>query len=70
MDEIDGCGAGDLGGICAVIQLIKDTKSPIICICNDRHSKKVIHLVMHCYDLKFFRPTPDMITARMASICE
>lgn len=38
MDEVDGVGAGDRGGIAALIQIIKDTKTPIICICNDRQS--------------------------------
>ena len=36
MDEVDGVGAGDRGGIAALIKIIKETKSPIICICNDR----------------------------------
>jgi replication factor C subunit 1 len=36
MDEVDGVGAGDRGGIAALIQVIKATKTPIICICNDR----------------------------------
>jgi len=36
MDEVDGCGASDRGGIAALIAIIKQTKTPIICICNDR----------------------------------
>lgn len=36
MDEVDGVGAGDRGGIAALIKVIKSTKTPIICICNDR----------------------------------
>ena len=36
MDEVDGVGAGDRGGIAALIKIIKVTKTPIICICNDR----------------------------------
>jgi len=36
MDEVDGVGAGDRGGVNALIQVIKLTKTPIICICNDR----------------------------------
>lgn len=35
MDEVDGVGAGDWGGIAALIQIIKNTNTPIICICND-----------------------------------
>ena len=45
MDEIDGLSAGDRGGSAAVIEVIKKTKIPIICICNDRSSNKVRNLV-------------------------
>ena len=41
MDEVDGCGAGDRGGIAALIAMIKESKVPIICICNDRQSRKI-----------------------------
>lgn len=36
MDEVDGVGAGDRGGIAALVKIIKESKTPIICICNDR----------------------------------
>ena len=36
MDEVDGVGAGDRGGIAALNKIIKESKTPIICICNDR----------------------------------
>lgn len=35
MDEVDGCGASDRGGLSALVKIIKETKLPIICICND-----------------------------------
>jgi len=38
MDEVDGVGAGDRGGIAALIKIIKDSRTPIICICNDRQN--------------------------------
>ena len=56
MDEVDGVGAGDRGGIAALIKIIKTTKTPIICICNDGQSQKVKSLAGHCYDLKFQKP--------------
>eukprot|EP01022_Parablepharisma_sp_SALTPOND_P014977 TRINITY_DN208_c0_g1_i1.p1 TRINITY_DN208_c0_g1~~TRINITY_DN208_c0_g1_i1.p1 ORF type:complete len:833 (+),score=90.44 TRINITY_DN208_c0_g1_i1:5078-7576(+) len=56
MDEVDGVsGNNDRGGIQALIKIIKTTKTPIICICNDRQSQKVRSLANHCYDLKFIR---------------
>ena len=41
MDEVDGMGAGDRAGMAELIKLIKTSKIPIICICNDRSSQKV-----------------------------
>ena len=41
MDEVDGVGAGDRGGLAALILVIKQSKTPIICICNDRMNKKL-----------------------------
>ncbi|KAI8051258.1 replication factor RFC1 C terminal domain-containing protein [Syncephalis plumigaleata] len=40
MDEVDGMSSGDRGGVAHLIQLIKKTRVPIICICNDRQSVK------------------------------
>jgi replication factor C subunit 1 len=55
MDEVDGMSAGDRGGIAELILLIKKSKVPIICICNDRASPKVRSLANYCLDLRFRR---------------
>jgi len=68
MDEVDGMGAGDRGGNAALIKMIKKTKNPIICICNDAHSQKVRSLAFSCYDLKFSRPTKTNVAQRCAAI--
>lgn len=45
MDEVDGmAGNEDRGGIAELIQLIKATHIPIICICNDRNHPKIRYL--------------------------
>lgn len=54
MDEVDGmAGNEDRGGMQELVNLIKHTEVPIICICNDRFSTKVRTLSCHSYDLKF-----------------
>lgn len=68
MDEVDGVGAGDRGGIAALIAVIKQSKTPIICICNDRMNKKLASLVNHCLDLKFMKPTKEQIIKRLRRI--
>ncbi|KAG6458394.1 hypothetical protein O3G_MSEX010845 [Manduca sexta] len=70
MDEVDGmAGNEDRGGLQELINLIKMTSVPIICMCNDRNSQKMRSLVNYCYDLRFNRPRVDQIKSAMMSIC-
>ncbi|KAF9421647.1 hypothetical protein BGZ94_008791 [Podila epigama] len=68
MDEVDGMAGGDRGGIAQLISFIKKTHVPIICICNDRQSPKVRSLVNSCFDMKFQRPQPNQVRARLMTI--
>jgi replication factor C subunit 1 len=68
MDEVDGMGGSDRGGISELIKVIKVSKIPIICICNDRQSQKVKSLANSCYDLKLKRPIKSQIANRLVSI--
>ena len=71
MDEVDGmAGNEDRGGISAIIDIIKKTKTPIICIANDRQSQKLKTLANYCYDLKFVHPDKRTIALRLAEICK
>jgi len=70
MDEVDGmAGNEDRGGMQELIGLIKSSKIPIICICNDRQHQKVRSLANYCYDLKFSKPRVEQIRGAMMSIC-
>ncbi|CAG9332418.1 unnamed protein product [Blepharisma stoltei] len=68
MDEVDGMSAGDRGGTTALIEVIKTTKVPIICICNDRQSTKLKSLANYCYDLRFQKPNKSQISKRLLAI--
>ncbi|XP_063166845.1 replication factor C subunit 1 [Candoia aspera] len=69
MDEVDGmAGNEDRGGIQELIDLIKHTKVPIICMCNDRNHPKIRSLVHYCFDLRFPRPRVEQIKGAMMSI--
>jgi replication factor C subunit 1 len=50
--------------------VIKTSRIPIICICNDRQSQKIRSLVNHCYDLKVRRPTKQQIATRLVAIAK
>ena len=76
MDEVDGMsGNADRAGVffsfifhnfdsfqvAELIQMIKRTRVPIICICNDRQSRKIRSLANYCFDLRFQRPRVEQI---------
>lgn len=65
MDEVDGMSSGDKGGIAELIGIIKNTKIPIICICNDRQNAKIRNLASNCLDIKFFRPPEEFLIKRL-----
>ncbi|KAF4071573.1 hypothetical protein AMELA_G00274930 [Ameiurus melas] len=69
MDEVDGmAGNEDRGGIQELIGLIKNSKIPIICMCNDRNHMKIRSLANYCFDLRFHRPRVEQIKGAMMSI--
>ncbi|XP_049900484.1 replication factor C subunit 1 [Epinephelus moara] len=69
MDEIDGmAGNEDRGGIQEMISLIKNSKIPIICMCNDRNHMKIRSLANYCFDLRFQRPRVEQIKGAMMSL--
>jgi len=68
MDEVDGMSSGDRGGNQVLINAIKNTKAPIICVCNDRQHQKVRSLANHCYDLRFQKPPKRNVAQRLAEI--
>ena len=58
MDEVDGC---DLGGVGQVIEMLKTTKIPILCTCNDRWHQKLRSLMNHVEDIRFSRPPCNIV---------
>ena len=48
-----------------LIQLIKHTKMPIICMCNDRNHMKMRSLSNYTFDLRFQRPRVEQIKVRI-----
>ncbi|XP_041360939.1 replication factor C subunit 1-like isoform X2 [Gigantopelta aegis] len=69
MDEVDGmAGNEDRGGLQELVSLIKSSRIPIICICNDRNSMKMRTLSNHCFDLRFSKPRVEQIKGAMMSL--
>ena len=70
MDEVDGMSSGDRGGMAELIQIIKETRVPIICIANDGYDQKVKSLKNHCVELKFSKPMHSTVVKRLKMIAE
>jgi replication factor C subunit 1 len=68
LDDLDGMGSGDRGGISAIIQMIKKTRVPIICICNDSQKQNVRSLASHCYEIKCHKPNKREIVGRLEQV--
>lgn len=44
-----------------LINLIKKTEVPIVCICNDKSTPKMRSLLNYCYDVTFPKPKVEQI---------
>jgi replication factor C subunit 1 len=69
MDEIDGM-TSDRGGIPELTSIIKSSRHPIICICNDRSNPKIRTLSNYCLDLRFRKLESRQIIPRLKWILE
>ena len=49
--------------------MIKRTKVPVICICNDRQHPKIRSLANYCLDLRFQKPRVNQIRGALMSVC-
>lgn len=67
MDEVDGM-TSDRGGIPELVKIIKGSRMPIICICNDRTHPKMRTLAGHCLDVRFRKLDVHSILPRIKSI--
>ncbi|KAG0184874.1 hypothetical protein DFQ28_010294 [Apophysomyces sp. BC1034] len=68
MDEVDGMSSGDRGGSAELAALVRKTKIPIICICNDVRSIKVQPLAKVCFSAKFKRTPANQLRSRIMTI--
>jgi replication factor C subunit 1 len=70
MDEVDGMSSGDRGGAAALAGVIKLTKAPIICICNDKRATALKSLKNMCTTYDLFPPTLSECFPRVKMISE
>ena len=51
----------DTGFISGVVNCIKETQIPIICICNDRYDQSIKPILNYCFDIKMIKPKYDEV---------
>lgn len=68
MDEVDGMGSGDHGGLGELSKLIKTTKVPIICMANDKDSQKMRNFKNNCFVNNFPKIRVQNIKATVMKI--
>ena len=69
MDEVDGSGTGDRGGIAEIARLCKTSAFPILCIANERTIPKLRPLVAVSMDVRFSRPSKITIAKMLKVRC-
>jgi replication factor C subunit 1 len=55
VSEIDA--GGDYGFVSSLTECIKESKIPIICICNDRYDQSIKPILNYCFDIKMTKPS-------------
>jgi replication factor C subunit 1 len=55
VSDIDS--SADYGFISSLVECIKDTKIPIICICDNRYDQSLKPILNYCFDIKMTKPT-------------
>jgi replication factor C subunit 1 len=56
VSDID-TSSGDHGFISSLVECIKETKIPIICICDDRYCQNIKPILAYCFDIKLSKPS-------------
>ena len=67
-EEVDGMSGSDRGGMAALVAVIKASRIPVICTCNDRSKSTIRTLANHCLDLRCSRPAWPDIVKRMRAV--
>ncbi len=71
IDEVDGLsGNKDRGGVSAIIDVIKNTKFPVVLTANDPYESKLRSLRRYCELVDFGKVHLSSMTAHLANICE
>lgn len=66
VSDIDN--GSDYGFISTLTECIKETKIPIICICNNRYDQSIKPIINYCLDIKMLKPTYNEIYSLLYNV--
>jgi replication factor C large subunit len=70
LDELDGIeGKADRGGVRAISEIVKKTRSPIVLIANNAYDPRFSNLRNHCLLIQFKKPSIAEVAKRLEEIC-
>lgn len=69
LDEVDGVSSKDRGGITAIIEILKNSKNPIILTANDLYAQNISGIRNYCENLQFKKINYLSIEKKMKEIC-
>jgi len=70
MDELDGLtGTSDRGGVKAIVDVVKNARSPVVLIANSAYDPRFTSLRAYCLLLEFKRPAAGEVVKHLKRIC-
>jgi replication factor C subunit 1 len=70
IDELDAMvtGSVDAGGISRILEFVRGSRIPVICICNDPGNRSLKALVAQCMHVRMQRPTVEAISRMLLEV--
>jgi len=70
LDEMDGItGRADRGGVRAVIQILKEARSPVVLVANSAYDPRFSTLRRYCLLIEFKKPTVLQVVKHLKRVC-
>lgn len=66
VSDVDG--GNDTGFIATLVDCIKDSKIPIICICDNRYEQSIKPILNYCFDIKMTKPKYEEVYTLLYNI--
>jgi len=69
LDEVDGISSRDRGGVTAIIEILKNSRNPIILTSNDLYAQNISNIRLYCENIQFKKINYLSIEKKLKAIC-